>query len=526
MKKKRKNRNTEIIFNIENIRDKCIWEGESFGYVEEIGERKRDISDKLQMNLRIPQEQFENEIDEVIFSEEISSKDFKNAMKGSCFLPELTEEEVLEEASEIILKKGKGQRAINDVLDYIIALLNIKLIDGRFCYYEEPIWKYIDSPMVLNQITYGKLDCHDSLDTRQFRELFNSLEGRRYQMNDISTSKSRNSYLICFRNGVYDICADKMLEHSPEYYFFSYLDYNFIPKEIGKGEVFDNYLESLSEENYAIKQRVLEIIGYCCSDMPNLKKIPLFVGKRDSGKTTLTRLIHSIVGEENGVAISLEHINRFSAADLYGKKIGISSDLSGKKLSSVAVEELKLLTGGDVVRVERKGKDAFSFIPTCKILIASNFRPKLSDYDEALEERWVVVPFRKSISQSEKNPNLLEDIIREDVMQHVFYLVFKALRKFIENDFCFTDIGELEMYNPNEEYYSIKAFFDEKCIYQEGTKLANSVLFEEYEKFCLEEELEQYSKNIFGREIRIILTENGFKEDKNGFRGYKNLSVI
>ena len=461
---------------------------------------------------------------EVLFRE-VLPKDFKRVYKERIYILGFKQKEILEEATDVIQKRGKNQRAINEILDFIIRQLNIKLIDGRFCYYEEPVWRHIESPMVLNQITYGKLECHESLDSRQFRELFNSLQGRRCQMQNVSTSKRQNAYRICFRNGVYDVCADEMLPHSLDNYFFSYLDYNFIPTEIGKGEVFDKYLDSLSEGNFAIKQRVLEIIGYCCSDMPNLKKIPLFIGEKDSGKTTLTRLIHSIVGEENGVAISLEHTNRFSAANLYGKKIGICSDLSGKKISNMAAEEQKLLTGEDVVRAERKGKDAFSFVSTCKILLASNFKPTLAECDEALEERWVMVPFRKSISQSGKNPSLLEDIMKEDVMQHVFYLVFKALRKFIENDCCFTSIGELENYNPQDLNDSVERFFYEKCIYVEGVKLKNSVLYETYQQFCEENSLRNSSKNVFGREFRKLAIENGYKEDRNQYRGYKNLSI-
>ena len=518
-------------FKRKSIQLKCIqkdfvWKGDCIDDIEEYQIRENDSVIKTRISLRgLLQEPVEEVYDEP-FAVEISPKDLEGAPKIKNISVRLVEKKMLEDADEVIQKKGKEQRAINEVLDYIIKLVEIELIDDRFCYYQVPIWKPIESAMTLSRITYGRLECHASLDTKQFKELFNALEGRKYQMDNIDTDKYRNSKYICFRNGVYDIENDEMLQHSSKYYFFSYLDYDFIPGEIGEGEVFDKYLYSISEGNFAIEQRILQIIGYCCSDLPNTKKIPVFLGLRDSGKTTLANLIHTIVGKNNGEAISLEHVNRFSAANLYGKKIGICSDLSGKQISSTAAEELKLLTGGDVVRAERKGKDAFSFTPICKIIIASNFRPKLADRDEALEERWVVVPFTKSISEDEKNPNLLREIVNEDVMQHVFYLIFDALREFINDGYKFADIRELEDYDPNDDSFFINTFFEERCIYEEGTKLSKTVFYDEYIGFCRERAIQPLSQKVFSREFGKLMEEKNFKEDRNDFRGYRHLGLL
>ena len=110
------------------------------------------------------------------------------------------------------------------------------------------------------------------------------------------------------------------LEHSSEYSFLSYLPYEFYPGKIGEGTVFDEHLGSISHGNPAIHKRIFQWIGYCISDLPNVKKIALLIGERDSGKTTLARLISMIVGEKNCQTFSFDHITRFSNDERFGKK--------------------------------------------------------------------------------------------------------------------------------------------------------------------------------------------------------------
>ena len=67
-------------------------------------------------------------------------------------------------------------------------------------------------------------------------------------------------------------------------------------------------------------------------------------------------------------------------------------------------------TGGDIVHAEVKNKrDSYSYVSTCKYIIASNFRPDLGE-DDALENRFLTIPFPNSVPDRQKNYHLLDDI--------------------------------------------------------------------------------------------------------------------
>lgn len=430
------------------------------------------------------------------------------------------------ETQDFIIGRGEKQRSVNDLLDHVMDRVLIKKIDDTFWYYDEPIWRHLDSAETLYKIMCGRIKHYDSISIQVAKEMYDTLMGRSMQMKNTCSAKVKNQYLVCFRSGIYDIKKNKLYPHSPRYYFFNFLDFDFVPGVIGNGRVFDQYLESICLGDERVRERVLQVIGYVISELENVKKIPLFVGERDSGKTTLVNLLSEIVGYENREAISLEDMNRYSTSRLINKKIGVCSDLSGKKIPSASVERLKLLTGGDPIRAEGKFENATTFMPTCRFIIASNFIPRTETYDSALEERFLLVPFRKSIPKEEKNPQLLNEILDGSVMQHVFSLVFEALRRFIDNDMQFADIGELEYYNPNTDIGGIHDFFKEQCVYELGYKTKTANIYPAYERSCKKKKRKPFSKKEFNAVMRPLLEEEGYKEDKNGTRGYKNLRIL
>ena len=55
---------------------------------------------------------------------------------------------------------------------------------------------------------------------------------------------------------------------------------------------------------------------------------------------------------------------------------------------------LKLLTGGDTISGEFKGRDPFDFVNTAKIIIATNGLPVTTDRSEGFYRRWCLIEFK------------------------------------------------------------------------------------------------------------------------------------
>jgi len=132
-----------------------------------------------------------------------------------------------------------------------------------------------------------------------------------------------------------------------------------------------------------------------------LQKFLEVVGQGGTGKSTLVRLLISLIGESNTVSSDLEKLenNSFETAMLYGKKLVIISD-SSRYGGSVSV--LKALTGGDPIRHEKKHRQQQkSFTFNGAVIIASNEPIQSTDYTSGLGRRRLPLIFNIKITDKD-----------------------------------------------------------------------------------------------------------------------------
>jgi phage/plasmid-associated DNA primase len=108
-------------------------------------------------------------------------------------------------------------------------------------------------------------------------------------------------------------------------------------------------------------------------------------------------ILRAMLGKRNCSAVALQEVNeRFYSHDLYNKYANISGDTSPRALCDASM--YKMLTGGDEIRVEQKGKDAFDFINHAKIISSMNELMKSDDQSDGFFRRFVLIRFAKNIT--------------------------------------------------------------------------------------------------------------------------------
>src|SRR4029077_2580350 len=75
--------------------------------------------------------------------------------------------------------------------------------------------------------------------------------------------------------------------------------------------------------------------------------------------------------------------------------------------------KIKALTGGDKITARFMRQDFFDFVPAFKLFICGNHKPRLTNVDEAMRRRLLLVPFTTQIPPAERNPNLAEKLKAE-----------------------------------------------------------------------------------------------------------------
>jgi putative DNA primase/helicase len=180
--------------------------------------------------------------------------------------------------------------------------------------------------------------------------------------------------LLAVSNGVLDIDTQQLYPFSPDYYFLNALPIRFDPE--ADCPQFKKFLrEVVSPLDILVLQ---EYSGYLLEAGYPHHKVLILYGEGRNGKTTFLIVLIKFLGQVNISSVALQDFKqRFSAADLFGKRANICDDLSDKDVEQTGM--FKKLTGESPVRGERKFKDAFVFINEAKMIFAANKIPRSRD---------------------------------------------------------------------------------------------------------------------------------------------------
>ena len=209
-----------------------------------------------------------------------------------------------------------------------------------------------------------------------------------------------------FRNGVVEITTGKLHEHSPGFKLTWQLPRDYCP-EGGSWDTINNFLEHLAEGDPAIKEILICYCNAVIKGRYDLQRFLHLIGLGGTGKGTFSRLVTSLIGNENVHVTTLEDwcTNRFEGANAYGKRLVLFPDEDpyrgkiGKFLS---------LTGEDAVRAEIKGRTAFNFQYSGMVMVLSNHPVFSGGSASRAKRRTIPVACNKVVPESERR-NLTTD---------------------------------------------------------------------------------------------------------------------
>ena len=217
-----------------------------------------------------------------------------------------------------------------------------------------------------------------------------------------------NDHLL-FTNGILNIHTRELLPFSREMHITQQLPYPYDP---GAGcEPIIKWLKSVQDDSWGRVQVLrawLRAVLLSCSDIQKFVEI---VGPGKSGKSTYANLAHALVGDDNAMISSLEHLekNRFETANLYKKKLLLFNDVE-RYGGSVSV--LKALTGRDLIRNERKfqagSQKPFKF--NGLVMITANEPIQTTDPTSGLARRRLTIPFNNVFGGSSAEQKTLIDM--------------------------------------------------------------------------------------------------------------------
>jgi putative DNA primase/helicase len=217
------------------------------------------------------------------------------------------------------------------------------------------------------------------------------------------SSLDADAYLLSAGNGTIELRTGELREADPADLLTLGTDVAFVPgAERGRwlrflDEVFDG-----DDELIAFVKRAY---GSCLTG--DVRDRALFVeyGARFNGKSTLNRAIQNVLGDFAHTA-PIRVVMRSRQAEIPNeiaslarkRFVVVAETADGHRLDE---NRVKMLTGGDRIAARALYREWFEFEPEYKLVLYTNFRPKVDGADGAIWDRIRLIPFKVSFEGRE-----------------------------------------------------------------------------------------------------------------------------
>jgi putative DNA primase/helicase len=288
--------------------------------------------------------------------------------------------------------------------------------DGRFWHYEVRLWRPVQDQWVAGKVleTIEGNPVKNQKTASVLSQVLTLLKAKLAAKDDLLGFVAEPAPVINCSNGELWIAQDGNVElrpHRPESYLRHCLDVAYDP-EAACPEYDQAVLEIFGKADNpkAMVRHWNELLGYVIQPKRNIPLIVILYGSGDNGKTKLIGTATRLLGSQLVHAQRVDDLdkNRFAIGSLFGKYLFVDDDVrAGARLPDgilKTISEAKEVTG------ELKYQRSFNFVVrTVPVLLCNNI-PSLADLSHGMVRRLMVIPFDRTFTKDEKDPDLFDRI--------------------------------------------------------------------------------------------------------------------
>lgn len=411
---------------------------------------------------------------------------------------------------------SRGHFLFDKFAKYLVKSDNIVKINGKLHIYKDGIYQCGD-----DYIEAAMIEHIPNLSQSKRKEVLSYLN-----LLVKHESLIADANLIAFNNGVFDIITGDFNEFSPEYIITNKIPHNYV--EGAESELLDRTMKKLACHDENVERLLYQAVGYTFYRRNELRKSFFLLGEKRNGKSTFLDMVNTLLGEENVANLDLCEIgDRFRTSELSSKLANIGDDINDEWISNTAI--FKKVVSGDVITVEKKGKDPFKLRSFAKFFFSANSLPRLGRGKDssAVMDRLVVIPFDAKFSKQDDDydPFIKYKLREEVVMEALIAKAIVALREVLADSEFATCNRVLESLQEFEKTNNpILEFFDEL---DEDDYLNEPIkkVYQQYNAFCFGNNLSPISALEFQKQMKkqygLVIKTKVDSVDKKKVRVYE-----
>lgn len=435
--------------------------------------------------------------------------------------------------------KQKNDISAKKIVQEIISRGVVKVINSHFHWFNGFYYGEVNERQFeINIYNWIAAQYPGKQSRRLARDCMYWLEAQRF----IDEKSAEDNGFLCFYNGIINIYNGQIsnqIGFSDGGYPITYRILAEVPQLQFRymTPYMDAFLHTVAGGDTTLILRIWEMIGYLL--VPDTKGKAFFVlqGVPDSGKSVIGKLISSFFEDNKVRHLDIEQLGKRNATSaLMNVCLNLSMDLPNKVLSSLAIRNLKQMTGNDDIEVEYRPGVYAKYYGRCKFLFATNHPIKLKGLDKGFTSRIVCIPFRKAIPKQSQDLYLLDKLLAEK--DGIAERAMRAYRALAARNYIFTGSGD--KYNPKISYLPgdgesrdavVCEFVEANCTFCEPREKEKGVytetLYTAYREFCEQNYYipissaqgfaQSIMRNYGDRIVRSRWREGN--ENRNGFKG-------
>ena len=207
--------------------------------------------------------------------------------------------------------------------------------------------------------------------------------------------------LIPFKNGVYDIEKDELVEHKPEYNFDYVYEAEYRPGL--ENDDVERFIHTIMPESEDDRRKLKEIAALCMAPWKINQKVPIFYGQGSNGKNQFVKIVWKILGDAS--------YHKTSAAKLQNDKFEMASVIDKQMAFFDEFEDvtkpgqLKTFVGDEQQNVREMRKESYTAKTSVYPIFAANKLPNANDESDGFYRRWEIIDFKQKFTPEEGDGN-------------------------------------------------------------------------------------------------------------------------
>lgn len=288
------------------------------------------------------------------------------------------------------------------------------------------------------------------------------------------------------------------------------------------------FLDKIFAGNQGLTDYIQSYAGYSLTGSVSERAFAILHGRGANGKTTFIETISELMGDYAAKSRVETFMTKRGGgvpndvAALKGARFVYTAESeAGMKLSEGLVKEL---TGGDKIQARFMRQDFFTFMPECKLWVATNHKPEIRGTDDGIWTRVKLVPFNIQIPESEQ-------ISRDEMLARfrgesagiLAWMVKGAMGWYANGRKLITppEVREATQ-DYRDESDVLGDFFDSYCTLGSGLRVEAHLLYQTYANWAGENGLHTWSLAEFGKQLSARGLE---KQKTNGDYYRKGLKL-